>query len=88
MLKTPYHPNAFLTIIRNNRKGLLSRTKILRALEQSSGTAVFLSKKAKLTYSIVIHHLRLLESEGIVRRKGEKRFTWELTGVGQKRLAI
>jgi DNA-binding transcriptional ArsR family regulator len=87
MLKADYHPNAFLTVIRNNRNGLLSRTKILRVLEKSSGTAISISKKTGLTYGVVNHHLRLLEAEGIVRRKGDRQFIWELTGLGQKRLA-
>ena len=87
MLKAAYHPNAFLTAIRNTRKGLRSRTKILQTLEKSSGTASSIAKKTGLTYNVVMHHLRLLEAEEIVRRKGSKRFVWELTGLGQKRLA-
>jgi len=86
MLKAKYHPNAFLTTVRNNRNGLQSRTKILRALEKNSGTAVSLTRVTGLTYGVVFHHLRLLEAEGIVQRKGNKQFIWELTGLGQKRL--
>jgi hypothetical protein len=33
-----------------------------------------------------MHHLRLLESEGTVNRKGKRPYIWLLTGLGQKRL--
>jgi len=45
-----------------------------------------MAKEAALSYSVVMHHLRLLENEGIVHRKGRRPFYWESTGLGQKRL--
>ena len=37
-------------------------------------------------YGVVIHHLKLLETEKIVERKGKRPHVWLLTGLGQKRL--
>jgi DNA-binding transcriptional ArsR family regulator len=39
-----------------------------------------------LSYAVVVHHLMLLRAEGIVERKGNKRFFWFTTRFGQKRL--
>ncbi|MEM3463831.1 MAG: hypothetical protein QXL91_03115 [Candidatus Bathyarchaeia archaeon] len=56
-------------------------------LEKKGSTdAKTLSKEAKLQYNVIIHHLRLLEIEGMVERKGRRPYIWELTGLGQKRL--
>jgi predicted transcriptional regulator len=43
-------------------------------------------KEAGMHYGVVMHHLKLLEAEGIVERKGNKPRVWSLTGLGQKRL--
>jgi predicted transcriptional regulator len=45
------------------------------------------SNKTELSYTVVMHHLRLLRREGIVERKGSKKYVWLSTGVGQMRLA-
>ena len=87
MVKLAFHPNAYLSETRNVRQGLDSRTKILRVLERKSATANVLAKESGLNYSVVLHHLRLLEAENILLRRGSKRpFFRELTGVGQQRL--
>ncbi len=87
MAKLAFHPNAYLSETRNIRQGLASRTKILRALEKNGATATALAKELKLNYSVVLHHLRLLENEKIaLRRAGKRPYLWELTGVGQQRL--
>lgn len=87
MAKLASHPNAYLSETKNIRQGLASRTKILRVLERKSATAPALVKEAGLNYSVILHHLRLLESEKIVDRKtGKKPHVWELTGMGQQRL--
>lgn len=80
------NPNAFLEKIRNVNNGLKARTKILEALERNPCDAGRIAKEAPLSYGVVIHHLRLLENEGIVHRKGRKPYCWESTGLGQKRL--
>lgn len=86
MLKVVYHPNAYLTGIRNVKLGLKARTKILETLETDSFTARNIAKETSLHYSVVLYHLKLLEKEGIVQRKGNRPYMWSVTGLGQKRL--
>jgi predicted transcriptional regulator len=86
MLKETYHPNAYLANLRNIRLGLKARTKILKALERGSGNAKTIAAEAAMHYGVAMHHLRLLQSEGIVLRASGKPFVWTLTGAGQKRL--
>jgi len=86
MLKETYHPNAYLMNVRNIRLGLRARTKILNALERASGNTKTVAKEAAMHYGAAMHHLKLLQSEGIVRRGSGKNAVWTLTGAGQKRL--
>jgi len=86
MLKEIYHPNAYLSNIKNIKLGLKARTRVLKVLENHSVDAKTVSLEAGMTYGVSIHHLRLLEAEGIVERKGSKPHVWALTGSGQKRL--
>ena len=86
MLKETYHPNAYLTNVRNIHLGLRARTKILNALEAGSGNAKTVAKEAAMHYGATMHHLKLLQSEGIVRRASGRNAVWTLTGTGQKRL--
>jgi len=72
--------------VKNVKNGLKARTKILNALEKRSFNAAAIAKENSLSYGVVIHHLRLLENEGIVGRKGKRPNFWVLTGLGQKRL--
>ena len=80
------HPNAYLQNVRNVSSGLKARTKILQTLESKPSAASGIAVEATLTYSVVMHHLRLLENEGIVNRKGRRPHYWVVTGLGQKRL--
>ncbi len=87
MAKSAFHPNAYLGEIRNTQQGLASRTKILRTLERKNATAGRLAEDTRLHYAVVLHHLRLLETERIVLRVRKKKpYLWELTGLGQQRL--
>jgi len=86
MSREAYHPNAYLSNIRNIKLGLRARTKILSVLERFSVDAKTIAKEKGMLYGVVLHHLRLLETEGIVERKGSKPHIWALTGLGQKRL--
>jgi predicted transcriptional regulator len=86
MSKETYHPNAYLENLRNIRLGLRARTKILNVLERGSGDAKTITKKAAMRYGAVMHHLKLLQSERIVRRAGGKNAVWTITGAGQRRL--
>jgi len=85
-IKETFHPNAYLKNIRNVHSGLAARTKILVFLEKQSFNASKISKESALSYGVVMHHLRLLKNEGTVERKGNRRYVWLETGLGQKRL--
>jgi predicted ArsR family transcriptional regulator len=85
-LKESYHPKAFLSLTRNVHLGLVARTKIVLLLEKGRATTRALAEKIGLSYSAVLHHLHLLETENIIERKGTKPFLWNLTGAGQQRL--
>ncbi len=87
MARLVLHPNAYLSETRNIRQGLISRTKILRLLEGNCTNASTLAEKSELSYSVVLHHLRLLATENIVRCDRKKKpYFWMLTGMGQQRL--
>jgi sugar-specific transcriptional regulator TrmB len=59
----------------------------LNVLEKHSGDAKTIAQEAGIPYGVVIHHLRLLEAEETVERKGGRPHAWVVTGLGQKRLA-
>jgi len=86
MRRGPYHPNAYLVNVRNTRRGLEARSKILECLQRIAYDAKTLAVKTELPYSVVMHHLRLLWREAIVSREGSRPFMWALSGLGQKRL--
>jgi len=82
-----YHPNAYLPNIRDVKPGLKSRSKILRALEETPRSAEEIASKAELSYWNTLYHLRLMEANDIVRRDKSKRpQIWRLTGSGQQSL--
>jgi predicted ArsR family transcriptional regulator len=86
-LKQIWHPNAYLKNIRNVRSGLSVRTKLLVLLDAQGLSAAKIAKESKLSYNVVMYHLRLLKTEGTVERHGERRYVWLPTGMGQKRLS-
>ena len=86
-VKETMHPNAYLKKIRNVNTGLNDRSKILEALEAKPYSAGTVAKEVGLSYNVVMHHLRLLEKEDIVNRKGTRPYYWVSTGLGQKRLS-
>jgi hypothetical protein len=55
-------------------------------LEEHSQQAKNLAKNTSLSYSVILHHLKLLEFEDIVKRGGKRPYSWSITGFGQKRL--
>lgn len=85
-MKAKFHPKAFLSTKRNVKLGLTARTRVIQALEKETSNVRGISKATGLNYNIVLHHLRLLEAEKVVTRKGNKPFLWELTGAGQQQL--
>ncbi|MEM3874756.1 MAG: hypothetical protein QXU45_06450 [Candidatus Bathyarchaeia archaeon] len=86
MPREGYHPNAYLTDFRNVKLGLKARTLILNFLEKSTADARTVAKETGLPYNVVVHHLKLLEARGIVKRGSKRPSVWALTGLGQKRL--
>jgi predicted transcriptional regulator len=72
--------------IKNIRNGLKARTVLLNLLETRISDASCIAKETSLSYGVVMHHLKLLERENTVLRKGHRPYVWELTGLGQKRL--
>ena len=86
MLKSAYHPKAFLAFKKNVHRGLANRTKIISLLEVSPLSARELSERTGLSYNSVLHHLHLLENERIAAKSGSKPYVWKLTGAGQQTL--
>jgi len=86
-LRASFHPKAFLSQKRNVKLGLVARTRIIQALEKAPSNVRNVGNTAGLNYNVVLHHLRLLEAERVVTRRGNRPFMWELTGVGQQRLS-
>ncbi|MEM2969534.1 MAG: winged helix-turn-helix domain-containing protein [Candidatus Bathyarchaeia archaeon] len=86
MSKSQYHPKAFLLKTKNVKKGLATRTRIAVVLDEVPCTAKEIGEKSGLNYSSVIHHLRLMRDDHIIKRSNGKPYIWEFTGVGQKRL--
>jgi hypothetical protein len=86
MTRGSYNPNAYLTNVRNTKRGLKARNSILESLQRVTGTAKALAAEAEMPYGVVMHHLRLLCTEGVVSRQGSRPFVWALSGLGQKRL--
>ena len=86
MFKIAHHPKAFLTLKRNVQPGLSARTQILSVLEKRACDAKKISHETGLSYTVVLYHLHLLESENILSRKGKRSYVWQLTGAGQQRL--
>ena len=86
MVKEAYHPKAYLSNIKNIKRGLETRTRILNILDNNSRDAKGLSNETRMHYGVVMHHLRLLEAEGIIERKESKPYVWAVTGIGQRRL--
>ncbi len=85
-MKARFHPKAFLTTKRNVSRGLTARTQLVLALENTALKVTGIGKVTGLSYKVVLHHLKLLEAERVVTRKGNKPHIWELTGAGQQRL--
>jgi predicted transcriptional regulator len=72
--------------VRNVSSGLKARSIILESIESRPFTAVEIAKEAPLSYSVVMHHLRLLRNEGTVQCRGNRPYSWMSSGLGQKRL--
>ncbi len=88
MSKRPtLHPKAYLTSKRNVRAGLISRSKILLALEKDRKSASAIAREAALSYECVTYHLKTMKKERLVDKLAKGRpFAWGLTPFGQQKL--
>jgi DNA-binding transcriptional ArsR family regulator len=60
---------AYLSMIRNVRRGLVTRTEIIRLLDYNSWiTASEIARQVSVTYQTVNYHLINLAREGVVER--------------------
>lgn len=84
--KPEAEPRAYLRTIQNVLRGVISRTKVIRALEDDWKSAGKISKDTRLSYKVVNYHLHLMENEKIVARKSGRPRVWHLTGLGQQRI--
>ena len=63
---------AYLCTIRNIRRGLITRTKILQALDEHNDTPTAqLARLVEMSYGTILYHLRNMMAEGIVVRDEE-----------------
>ncbi len=86
MQRQIYHPNACLAKVKNVNRGLRARTQMLNLLEKHPGGVADIARETSMHYNVVVHHLKLLQKEEIVDRKGKRPYTWSITGLGQTRL--
>ena len=83
------HPKAYLASKRNVRAGLISRTKILLALEKGRKNAREVAKEAGLSYACVAYHLNAMRKDRLLDKLTKTRpFTWGVTPFGQQKLPI
>jgi DNA-binding transcriptional ArsR family regulator len=81
------HPKAFLISKRNVKTGLVSRSKILHALEREGRSASEIARDTSLSYECVAYHLMIMRKDRLVERLSRtKPFTWGLTPYGQQEL--
>ena len=78
------HSRAFLRSVRNVRKGLLTRSKIVELLSEKAYTMSQLAEEIGLSESSIRRHLNNMLAEGIVEKiKYRGKTLWRLSGYGQ-----
>jgi hypothetical protein len=81
------HPKAYLISKRNVKPGLVSRSKILHALEESRKSASIIARETTLSYECVTYHLMIMKKDHLVECITKtKPFAWGLTPYGQQKL--
>lgn len=79
------NPRAYLSRIKNVKKGLDTRSKILELIKSKPLTIRKISEQVGRSSSSIRRHLKNMEAEGIVRSQRYKgRLLWMPTGIGQK----
>lgn len=86
-MSPPPHPRAYLSGMKNVKRGLASRTKIIESLEKGKTLVSDISDSSNLGRACVSYHLNLLLGRKTVRvaRSGREGH-WSLTKYGQARL--
>lgn len=83
----PIYPRAYLRRIKNVKRGISTRSRIIDALKQKPLTVNELAELMELSPSTIRRHLRNMLREGIVLSfRAEKKRLWKLTGIGQAAL--
>ena len=83
----PIYPRAYLRRIKNVKRGVSTRSRIIDALKQKPLTVSELAELMELSPSTIRRHLRNMSREGIVLKfKSERKRLWKLTGIGQTAL--
>jgi predicted ArsR family transcriptional regulator len=81
-----FESRAYLTYIRNLDRGLASRTQIIHVIEtKDAPSTADIADELEISYSTVRYHLKNLERESVVRRRGVSG-TWHLLDQGQAKL--
>ncbi len=88
MPKINFHPNAYIPHLRNKKKGLKARTKILNEISDIAISLKELKEKTNLTNSSLTYHLKLLEKNKFIQKKktSKNMINIKITGLGQKNI--
>ncbi|MEM2740377.1 MAG: winged helix-turn-helix domain-containing protein [Candidatus Bathyarchaeia archaeon] len=81
-----YEAKSYLATIRNVRKGLETRSLIVKALKEGLIDTNAIAEAIGKSYSATLKQLRRMEQDGIVTRTSGKPSIWRLTGRGQQEL--
>jgi len=82
---TAVEPLAYLARMRNTRRGISSRTKLIRQMRRGERSVSDLGRMSGLSESTVRYHLKNMSKERLVARSAKKRGgMWRLTGAGQR----
>jgi DNA-binding transcriptional ArsR family regulator len=84
--ETEAEPRAYLRTIQNVHPGVISRTRVIRALGDDWKSATKISRETGLSYKVVTYHMRLMENEKVVAHRSQRPRLWGLTGLGQQRI--
>lgn len=80
-------PRAYLVKIRNVRKGVLTRSRILEHISGKALSVGRIAEEVGRSRSAVRRHLKNMEAEGIVRaHRLRGKMLWTTTGAGQRTL--
>lgn len=81
---TKLNPRAYLSRMRNVRRGVIARSKIIDSMG-AGATIPHICHRSGLSPSNVRYHLTNMLAEGLVsRRRVRGRAWWTMTGAGQK----